>query len=125
LVLHAPSDFDPTDWLISENFDGMRSVWSAKQRQFYSRLGNKISLPQWIGDCMPGGIWLDGEFWIEHQTQVEAIKITHTSNNMKKVKWEHFKYLVFEKPFDDECYVRKWEVLKSYFASGSTFSRYL
>jgi ATP-dependent DNA ligase len=48
--------------LISEKFDGIRAIWNATEREFYSKYGNKIKIPRWIPDVTPHG-WLDGEFW--------------------------------------------------------------
>jgi hypothetical protein len=78
LVMHAPQDIDPTNWYeqllhkyfglifinrwIFEKYDGMRAVWNALEKRFYSKQGNLLPISAWIMDCMPS-VWLDGEIW--------------------------------------------------------------
>ena len=51
---------DPTDWVMSEKYDGMRLYWNGYD--FYTRQGNKVIVPMFIRDKMPS-ISLDGELW--------------------------------------------------------------
>jgi hypothetical protein len=54
--------FDPTDWWVSEKFDGYRSVWNGQS--FVSRSGKPFIVPDWFSALMPPNIALDGEFWV-------------------------------------------------------------
>ena len=46
-----------------EKYDGVRGFWNPLKKAFYSRKGNKLSLPQDIIDSMPTDLFLDGELW--------------------------------------------------------------
>jgi len=46
-----------------EKYDGVRAFWNPSKKQFYSRRGNLLSLPQEIVDSMPTDMFLDGELW--------------------------------------------------------------
>jgi len=48
---------------LFEKYDGVRGFWNPEKKSFYSRLGNKLRIPQQIIDDMPSGIYLDGELW--------------------------------------------------------------
>jgi DNA ligase-1 len=55
-----PSFMDPTGWLLSEKFDGVRAVWNGET--FFSKQGNEIRPPEFITQSLPA-FPLDGEFW--------------------------------------------------------------
>ena len=48
---------------VFEKYDGVRGFWNPTNKAFYSRLGNKLPLPDEIVDAMPSDIYLDGELW--------------------------------------------------------------
>jgi len=48
-----------------EKYDGVRGFWNPEKRQFYSRRGNVLKMPQEIIDSMPTDIFLDGELWYD------------------------------------------------------------
>lgn len=50
---------DPTDWYISEKYDGVRAVWNGSN--FISRQNKKYNAPEWFKNIMPPGRSLDGE----------------------------------------------------------------
>jgi DNA ligase-1 len=51
---------DPTGWLMTEKYDGMRLYWTGKE--FYSRNGNKVKVPATLTSQLPP-VALDGELW--------------------------------------------------------------
>ena len=53
---------DVIRWMF-EKYDGVRGFWNPLKKAFYSRKGNKLSLPQDIIDSMPTDLFLDGELW--------------------------------------------------------------
>lgn len=76
LAMNVPQSrsFNPTNWYICcsvsvftisrwvfEKFDGVRALWDNENRQFYTRWGNILPLPNFIEDSMPANLWLDGE----------------------------------------------------------------
>jgi ATP-dependent DNA ligase len=51
---------DPTGWLMTEKYDGMRLYWNGTD--FITRPGKKMKVPIWISNKLPK-IALDGELW--------------------------------------------------------------
>ena len=51
---------DPTGWLVSEKFDGIRAIWDGKTLR--TREGNVVPCPAWFTDSLPPTP-LDGELW--------------------------------------------------------------
>ena len=49
-----------------EKYDGVRGFWNPLKKAFYSRKGNRFTIPQRIVDSMPSDIFLDGELWYVH-----------------------------------------------------------
>lgn len=52
---------DPTGWVMTEKYDGMRLYWDGSD--FFTRQGKKVSVPEHIKSEMPTNISLDGELW--------------------------------------------------------------
>jgi len=48
--LPQSKNFDPTGWWLSEKFDGVRALWSAATRTFYSRWGKEFPVLSYICD---------------------------------------------------------------------------
>jgi DNA ligase-1 len=51
---------NPTGWLMTEKYDGMRLYWNGFE--FFTRQGNKVKAPDFITSQLPK-ISLDGELW--------------------------------------------------------------
>jgi DNA ligase-1 len=51
---------DPTGWLMTEKYDGMRLYWTGKE--FLTRQGKKVRAPEFFTKNLPK-IALDGELW--------------------------------------------------------------
>ena len=51
---------DPTGWIMTEKFDGMRLFWTGNK--FITRQGNDFKVPEFILSQMPQ-VPLDGELW--------------------------------------------------------------
>jgi ATP-dependent DNA ligase len=47
---------------LFEKYDGIRGFWNPKQKQFFSRHGKVIRMPEEVIAQMPD-IMLDGEIW--------------------------------------------------------------
>jgi DNA ligase-1 len=54
------SSMDPTNWWMTEKFDGMRLFWNGSH--FFTRQGRKVSVPDFLRNSMPN-YSLDGELW--------------------------------------------------------------
>ena len=116
---------DPTGWLLSEKYDGVRAIWNGVN--FMSR-GHKIyHAPKWLKQLMPPGRALDGELHsgIGNFQQVTGIT-RHLEPNERD--WAQVTFQVFDipemelvkQPFSDRLEIlkevvdetcRKWEHL--------------
>ena len=114
----AHSDIDPTPYLISEKYDGVRALWDGKIVR--SRAGNVIAAPAWFTAKLPKKS-LDGELWIA-RGQFEKL-----SGYVRKIsplddEWRQIKYMVFEVPDAAGTFAERYEQLKNIVAQ-SNFSQ--
>jgi DNA ligase-1 len=61
LAQPAPAGIDPTGYLVSEKFDGVRAVWDGRVLRF--RSGLAIAAPTAFVERLPA-VPLDGELWL-------------------------------------------------------------
>ena len=114
----ARSDIDPTPYLISEKYDGVRALWDGKTLR--SRAGNVIAAPSWFIAKLPKHA-LDGELWIA-RGQFEKL-----SGYVRKIsplddEWRQIKYMVFELPDASGTFAERYDKLKNIVAQ-SNFSQ--
>jgi len=55
-----------------EKYDGVRGFWNPLKKAFYSRIGNRLPLPQEVLDAMPQDMFLDGELWYSLPSQLTS-----------------------------------------------------
>jgi DNA ligase-1 len=85
---------NPTNWWVSEKYDGIRAQWDGTT--FYSRNLKQLTIPQHIlatFDKLP--MALDGEIWFGRNTLTESIKVSQRAQN---INWDAFKFMVFDAP---------------------------
>ena len=114
----AHSDIDPTPYLISEKYDGVRALWDGQMLR--SRAGNVIAAPAWFIAKLPKNS-LDGELWIA-RGQFEKL-----SGYVRKIsplddEWRQIKYMVFELPDASGTFADRYDKLKNIVAQ-SNFSQ--
>ena len=64
---------DPTQYLVSEKYDGVRAVWDGATLRF--RSGRTVPAPAWFTARLPAQP-LDGELWLARgQFEIEAAKV--------------------------------------------------
>jgi DNA ligase-1 len=85
-------DMNPTGWLMSEKFDGIRLFWNGTS--FYTRQGKKLNVPESITSKMPT-FALDGELWTQYGLYQEPVVLCNTSDENK---WKKAVFLVFDAP---------------------------
>jgi len=90
---------NPTNWWISEKYDGIRGYWNGNN--FYSKQGELIICPEEFKNKMPINK-LDGELWIGYN-QFTGINSILKSNNWNEINFqifdicdEEYKNLIFE-----------------------------
>ena len=111
----ARTDIDPTPYLISEKYDGVRALWDGLTLR--SRAGNAIAAPSWFIAKLPKKS-LDGELWIA-RGQFEKL-----SGYVRKIsplddEWRQIKYMVFELPDAAGTFAERYESLKKIVAQNN------
>ena len=85
---------DPTAYLVSEKFDGVRAHWDGKTLRF--RSGQTIAAPLWFLSKLPAQA-LDGELWLG-RGRFEELSGFVRKLQPEDVEWRQIQYLVFELP---------------------------
>jgi DNA ligase 1 len=94
LAQEAPADVDPTGYLVSEKFDGVRALWDGRQLRF--RSGLPLAAPAWFTQRLPA-VALDGELWMGRGT-FEALSGAVRRSQPADAEWRAIRYMVFEQP---------------------------
>jgi DNA ligase 1 len=94
LLSEAPADLDPTGYLVSEKFDGVRGVWDGTQLRF--RSGRPIAAPGWFTATLPTTA-LDGELWAG-RGRFEAVSAMLRHTMPRDVDWRALQFMVFDAP---------------------------
>ena len=85
---------DPSQYLISEKFDGVRGVWDGEVFRF--RSGNVVNAPAWFIAKLPRQP-LDGELWLA-RGKFETLSGYVRKTEPVDEEWRQIKYLIFELP---------------------------
>lgn len=104
----ARTDIDPTPYLVSEKYDGVRALWDGQTLR--SRAGNVISAPAWFIAKLPKRA-LDGELWIA-RGQFEKLSGYVRKTSSQDDEWRQIKYMVFELPDASGTFAERYEQIK-------------
>jgi DNA ligase 1 len=85
---------DPTHYLVSEKYDGVRALWNGRELRF--RSGDVIAAPAWFIQKLPAQP-LDGELWLD-RGRFEALASIVRKQTPVDDEWRDVKYMVFELP---------------------------
>lgn len=104
------TSIDPTGYIASEKYDGVRAIWDGKNLK--SRTNKKIYAPEWFTSFLPKDHSLDGELYIargmfEKTTSVVSKKVPIDN------EWKNIKYMVFDVPSYSAVFVERLKLLKS------------
>jgi DNA ligase 1 len=95
LLAHdAPSDVDPTGFLVSEKLDGVRAYWDGRRLVF--RSGLPIAAPAWFTERLPP-VALDGELWLG-RGRFESLSGIVRRASPRVADWQALRYMVFDLP---------------------------
>lgn len=89
-------DADPTGYLVSEKFDGVRAVWDGQTLRF--RSGRVIQAPAWFTAALPATA-LDGELWLGRR-QFDRLSGVVRRQTPVDAEWRAVRYRVFDLPGD-------------------------
>ena len=104
----ANADIDPTPYLVSEKYDGVRALWDGQTLR--SRAGNVIAAPAWFVAKLPKQP-LDGELWIA-RGQFEKLSGFVRKNTPQDEEWRQIKYMIFELPDAPGTFAERYEQIK-------------
>ena len=85
---------DPTGWLVSEKFDGIRAVWDGSTLR--TREGNVVPCPAWFTASLPPTP-LDGELWTRRGDLNGMLSIFAKG---EKGDWNLVTFVLFDAPSD-------------------------
>jgi DNA ligase 1 len=88
------ADVDPSNYLVSEKFDGVRAIWDGAELRF--RSGRIVAAPTWFIDKLPKHK-LDGELWLGHG-KFEVLSGMVRKSEPLDDDWRQISYLIFELP---------------------------
>lgn len=87
-------EMEPTRYLVSEKFDGVRAIWDGRELKF--RSGRRVSAPVWFIAGLPSEP-LDGELWLKRGGFDELSGIVRKSQPVD-AEWHRVRYMIFELP---------------------------
>jgi DNA ligase-1 len=90
----APAGIDPTGYLVSEKYDGVRAVWDGQTLRF--RSGLPIAAPAEFVSRLPA-VPLDGELWLG-RGRFEALSGLVRRLTPDAAAWRPLRYMVFDLP---------------------------
>ena len=85
---------DPTAYLVSEKFDGVRAIWDGKTLRF--RSGRTVNAPDWFIAKLPAEK-LDGELWLARGAFERLSGYVRKTTPLDE-DWRQIKYMIFELP---------------------------
>lgn len=94
LAQNAPDGLDPTGYLVSEKYDGVRGYWDG--RQLWFRSGLPVAAPTWFTAALPT-VALDGELWMA-RGRFEALVGAVRRSQPVDAEWRQVRFMVFERP---------------------------
>ena len=103
LATDAPPGIDPTGYLVSEKYDGVRALWDGTQLRF--RSGRVVAAPAWFLAQLPARP-LDGELWLG-RGRFEALSGIVRKTDANNDAWRSLRYMVFELPGASGTYAER------------------
>ena len=94
LASEAPTDIDPSGFLVSEKLDGVRAQWDGRRLRF--RSGREITPPAWFTAELPD-VALDGELWMG-RGRFDAVSATVRRASADATAWRSVRWMLFDLP---------------------------
>jgi DNA ligase-1 len=95
---------DPSGYLISEKFDGVRAYWDGQQ--MLHRSGHRVLLPEALLSRLPVGMALDGELWLGRGRFDELGSLLRRADP-NDPRWAELRYLIFELPGSEGAFEQR------------------
>ena len=103
------SHIDPTQYLVSEKYDGVRAMWDGKTLRF--RSGRTVPAPAWFTAKLPAQA-LDGELWLA-RGQFDALSAIVRKDVPVDEEWKRVNYMVFELPDAPGSFAERAQVIRT------------
>lgn len=87
-------DIDPSQYLVSEKYDGVRAIWDGKILKF--RSGRAVNAPAWFIAKLPAES-VDGELWHSREN-FEMLSGIVRKLVPVDAEWRQIHYMIFELP---------------------------
>lgn len=100
---------DPSLYLVSEKFDGVRALWDGQQLRF--RSGRALAAPAWFTARLPATP-LDGELWLG-RGRFDALSGIVRSEVPVDADWRQVNYMVFELPSGSGTFTERTQQLRA------------
>lgn len=111
----ANLEIDPTPYLISEKYDGVRAIWDGKILR--ARSGNAFNAPTWFLAKLPPQK-LDGELWLG-RGQFEQLSGFVRKTSPIDDEWRQIKYMIFELPDAHGTFEQRYQQIKQVVATAN------
>ena len=92
---------DPSPYLVSEKYDGVRALWDGRTLRF--RSGRAVHAPAWFLDRLPASP-LDGELWLGRSRFDDLSGIVRRAEAVDD-EWRQLRYMVFELPGGEGSFI--------------------
>jgi DNA ligase 1 len=103
------NETDPSQYLVSEKYDGVRAIWDGSTLKF--RSGRMVNAPVWFVAQMPKEK-LDGELWLARGEFEKLSGIVRKSTPVDD-EWRQIKYMVFELPDAPGTFAERYAALQA------------
>ncbi|PVZ70582.1 DNA ligase [Pelagibaculum spongiae] len=117
LAKHWDKSIDPTGWLISEKYDGIRAYWDGEK--LLSRKGNPLKPPKWFIKSMPD-FPIDGELWIGRNKFSQLASVVKKFKGNRSENWKKVLFMVFDAPKRKGDFNSRYFKLKQWFGGRKT-----
>jgi DNA ligase-1 len=94
---------DPSAFLVSEKYDGVRGVWDGTALRH--RSGRPIPAPAWFTEQLPRTP-LDGELWLG-RGRFDALSVIVRRERPVDAEWRRVRYMVFELPGAPDSFAQR------------------
>lgn len=116
LARQAPANVDPSGFLVSEKYDGVRAWWDGRALRF--RSGLPIAAPDWFTALLPREA-VDGELWVA-RGRFEVVSGIVRKVRPVDAEWRRVRYMLFEMPHAAGTFAERSVALRALVArSGS------
>jgi DNA ligase 1 len=104
----ADGAIDPSPYLVSEKYDGVRALWDGRRLRF--RSGRELRAPAWFTRALPQQA-LDGELWLARR-QFDLLSGIVRKSDPIDSEWRQLRYMVFELPGGEGPFVQRHAQLR-------------